>query len=554
MAQVHDVLQTARDAHRQRDWSRAYEGFTVARQNAPLIAEDLHALSDACWWLGDVEQCLGAGEAAFHGYLGVDRPDAAAMCAIQLAVSLFLRGDEVVGSGWMGRAQRLLAGIGDVPAHGYLRYLVEVEAGLDGDDLHAVVAAAREVRRSGHRHDDPSLMACGVVGEGRALLRLGEVRRGSQLLDEAMVAVLHDDLDPEWAGNVYCHLMAACHEVADIARAREWTEATWSWVGEFPAAVLFTGICRVHRSQVWQVTGDWRRAEQEASRVVDDLAGIHVASVAEAHYQVGEMRRLRGDLTGAELAYGRARERGRDPHPGLALAQLAQGRGDAAASAIGAALRAVGDDRIARARLCTAQVEIALATNDLEVARRACVELEDAAGTYATSGLEAAALHWRGALALAEGRAEEALAALRAACRRWHDVGASYDAARSCVLLGQAYRALGDDEAAAAELAAAKATFARLGATVDVAGLAALAGDPSSPGGLTEREAEVLSHVASGKTNRQVADALVLSEKTIARHLSNIFMKLGVSTRTEAAAFAFEHGLAGSARPGHGHG
>lgn len=546
MAEVSELLATARDAHRRRDWQGAREGFVAARRRGPLAPEDLEALSDACWWLGDVDECLEAGEAAFRGHLDADRPGDAAMCAIELAVSLVLRGDEVVGSGWLGRAGRLLDALPEQPAHGFLRYVTEVEGGLDGDDLEAVVAAAREVRDLGHRHDDPNLVAGGVLGEGRALLRLGEVARGSALLDEAMVAVLHDDLDPEWAGNLYCHLMAACHEVGDIHRAREWTEATSSWLAGLPAAVLFTGICRVHRSQVLQVTGQWDRAEQEATRVVDDLADVHVASVAEAHYQVGELQRLRGDLAGAEEAYARARQLGRDPHPGLALALLARGRVEAAGRAIGTALLAVGDDRVARARLCPAQVEIALAADDLAVARRACTELEDAAATWGTSGLEAAALHWRGALALAEGRPQEALPALRAACRRWHGVHADHDAARACVLLGRAYQQLGDPDAAADELATARSTFDRLGAAVDARRLTEDgAAGRQLPAGLTEREAEVLGHVASGRTNREVAEALVLSEKTIARHLSNIFTKLGVSTRTEAAAVAFEHGLAG---------
>ena len=545
---VAEVLGAARDAYRQRDWPRAEQCFTVAREHAPLTPEDLDALSDACWWLGRVDDCIAAGEAAFRGYLELARSGDAAMCAIGLAVSLVLRGEEVLGSGWISRAERLLGGLPEEPAHGYLRYIVDVEAGLDGDDLDTVIVAAGEVRAIGQRHGDPNLVAGGVLGEGRALLKLGEVARGSQLLDEAMVAVVHDDLDPQWAGNIYCHLMAACHEVADISRAREWTEATSSWLAELPAAVLFTGICRVHRSQVLQVTGDWGRAEQEATRVVEDLADIHVSSVAEAYYQIGEMRRLRGDLDGADDAYGRARQLGRDPHPGLALTRLAQGRAGAAGAAIGAALQAVGNDRIARARLCSAQVEIALAAGDLDVAQRACADLEDAAATYGTSGLEAAALHWRGAVALAEGRPEEALPALRAACRRWHSVHASYDAARSSVLLGRAYRALGDSEASTAELASATETFQRLGATVDASRAAELTGDQSLPRGLTEREAEVLAHISSGKTNRDVAEALVLSEKTIARHLSNIFTKLGVSTRTEAAAFSFAHGLAPLAR------
>lgn len=542
------VQDDARAAHRDGDWHRAYALFSAARGTSSLPPEDLESLSDAAWWLGRVDDCLEAGEAAFNGYVDAGRSRDAAMCAVEMAVSLFLRGEEALGSGWIGRARRLLDGLPEGPEHGYVRYVVEVEGGLERGDLDAVAEAAAEVRKIGTEHGDRNLVAAGVLGEGRARLKLGEVAEASALLDEAMVAVSSGDLDPEWAGNVYCHLMAACHEVADIRRARAWTEIMWTWLSELSAAVLFTGICRVHRSQVLQVTGAWDRAEQEAARVLDDLSDIHVASVAEAHYQVGELRRLRGDLDGAVQAYARARESGRDPQPGLALLWLAQGRAVAAEAAIQSALRAAATDRIARARLCMAQIEIALAVDDLEVAQRATAELEDTAAAYGTSGLEAAALHWRGAVALAEGRPEEALPALRAACRRWHDVHATYDAARACVLLGRAYGALGDLATAAAELASAKETFDRLGATVDARGVSALTGNRSLPAGLTEREAQVLACVASGQTNREVAEDLVLSEKTIARHLSNIFTKLDVSTRTEAAAFAFAHGLAEAGR------
>lgn len=542
------VQDDARAAHRNGDWDRAYALFSAARDTSPLSPEDLESLSAAAWWLGRVNDCLEAGEAAFQGYVDADRLRNAAMCAVEMAVSLFLRGEESLGSGWIGRARRLLDGLPEGPEHGYVRYVVEVEGGLERGDLGAVVEAAAEVHRIGREHGDRNLVAVGVLGEGRARLKLGEMAEASALLDEAMVAVRSRDLDPEWAGNVYCHLMAACHEVADIGRARAWTEVTWQWLSELSAAVLFTGICRVHRSQVLQVTGEWDRAEKEAACVLNDLSDIHVASVAEAHYQIGELRRLRGDLDGAAHAYGRARELGRDPQPGLALLWLAQGRAGAAEAAIRAAVRAAATDRIARARLCTVQIEIALAVDDLEAAQRAIAELEDSAAAYGTSGLEAAALHWRGAVALADGHPEEALPALRAACRRWHDVHATYDAARACVLLGKAYGALGDLETAAAELAAATETFDRLGATVDAREVRALTGDRSLPAGLTEREAQVLACVASGKTNREVAEDLVLSEKTIARHLSNIFLKLDVSTRTEAAAFAFAHGLAEAGR------
>jgi DNA-binding CsgD family transcriptional regulator len=373
------------------------------------------------------------------------------------------------------------------------------------------------------------------------------VVNGNELLDEAMVAVLGDELSPEWAGNIYCHLMAACHELADFRRAAEWTRGTTRWLESLPAAVLFTGICRVHRSQVFQTTGAWEQAESEAVRVCEDLAGIHVASVAEGHYQLAELRRLRGDWAGAERAYRHAHERGRDPQPGLALLRLAQGRIDPAAASIRAGLAGTSD-RLARARLCAAQVEIACAAGDLETARKASGELDETASDYGSSGLDVMARHARGAVLLAGGHAAKALEMLRGACERWQGLHAPYECARVRLLLARAYDLLGDSDAAVRELDAAEVVFAHLGAAPDATTVVALRGKSLLPDGLTPREAEVLALVAAGKTNREVATALSISGKTVARHLSNIFTKIDVSSRTEAAAYAFAHDLTSPAR------
>jgi DNA-binding NarL/FixJ family response regulator len=537
------ALDAARDAHRRHDWAGARDGFGAARAAGELAAADLDALADAAWWLGDFDQASAVLEEAYRRHLDEGRPGPAAMAAIGVAVNHLLRGDGVVGSGWVGRAQRLLRDQPEHTEHGYLLYL-ELEGALGGGEADAVVATAGRVREIGRRHADPNLIAGGDLFEGRALVKQGRMAEGMALLDEAMLAVLSGELDPGWAGNIYCHLMAAFHELADVRRAAEWTEATSRWVAGLPPAVLFTGICRVHRSQVLERRGDWAEAEREAALVCRDLADLHVAGAAEGHYQLGDIRRLRGDLAGAEAAYRHAHELGRDPQPGLALLRLAQGRTATASASIRAALTAVTHDRLGRARLCAAQVEIALAAGDAETAGRACDELTRTASTYGSSGLEAAALQARGAVLLAAGRADAALPTLRAACRRWRELDAPYDAARVRLLLAGAYQALGDADAAARELDAAEVVFVRLGATLDAGGIAARRGRAALPGGLTGREAEVLALVAAGRSNREIAASLVLSPKTVARHLSNIFAKLGVRSRTQAAAYAFEHGLA----------
>jgi DNA-binding NarL/FixJ family response regulator len=263
---------------------------------------------------------------------------------------------------------------------------------------------------------------------------------------------------------------------------------------------------------------------------------------------VGEVRRLRGDLAGAEEAFRQAHALGRDPQPGLAMLRLAHGQVTAALASIRATLAAERSDRLARARLCAAQVEIALEAGDIEAARLASEELTETANIYHSSGLEAAAPQAQGAVLLADGRPADALQALRLACLRWQQLNAPYEAARVRLLLARAYDALGNRDAATLELDAAEAVFTRLGAAPDAKRTASLRSRTRLPDGLTEREAEVLALVAAGKTNREIADALVISEKTVARHLSNIFTKLDLPSRTAAAAYAFEHGLARRSR------
>jgi DNA-binding CsgD family transcriptional regulator len=543
------LLDEARAAHALRDWPRARELFGAASARGELQADDLYALSDAAWWLGDNEAVLEACERAYRAYLESEQPRRAALAALDIAAVLFLRGDGSLASGWVSRAGRLLEGQPEAAEHGYLVYLLEVEGPLGGiassehGAFERLLASARRVQEIGRRHGDRTLMAVGTLGEGRALVKVGHVAQGMALLDETLLAALAEELIPAWTGNIYCHLIEAAEEIGDLRRARDWTDALTRWLATMPAAVVFTGICRVHRSRVHQQSGAWDEAEREAARVCAELGGLHVAAAAKAHYQVGEIRRLRGDLAGAEAAYQEAHALGRDPQPGLALLRLSQGRAEVASVSIRTALLAERN-RLVRARLLAAQVEIALATGDPDQARAASGELDGIAALYGTCGIEVTARHARGAILLAEGRPHEALPVLRDACRSWSDVDAPYDCARVRLLLVHAYRLLGDEDAAARELEVAVTALERLGAVTDLEVATELRGAREPPGGLTPREGEVLALVASGRTNKAIARELGLSERTIARHLANTFAKLGVASRTAAAAFAFEHGLA----------
>ena len=548
MTDVSELLAMAREAYHDRQWSAARTNFLAARQVAELSADDLDALGGTSWWIGDIEVCNSAWEAAYRAYLDDDRPAAAAETALGIGYNYFLRGEEAPGMGWLGRAQRLLADLPESRAHGGLLYTTQVEAMIDSPDPDAVIASARLVQEMGARLAEPALVASGLQGEGRVLIKNGRVMEGLALLDEAMVSVLADELPPEMAGNIYCNVIAACHELADYRRMRQWTEATERWLATMPVAVVFAGICRVHRAQLQQLTGDWDSSAREAAQVCVDLADMLTATAAEGHYQVGEINRLRGDLTAAEEAYQRAHRLGRDPQPGLALLRVAQQRAAAALSSIQSALMAQPTNRLARARLLAAQVGIALAADDTATARKGSAELDEIAAAFASAGLRAAAEHARGTLLLAEGHVAEAVPVLMAACRAWQEIGAPYECAKVRVLLAAAYQQLADVDSAELELAAAADAFAELGATPDAAIIAGMRRPTARPGGLTDREVEVLACVAAGRSNKEIAAELVISGKTVQRHLANIFTKLDLNSRTAAAAYAFEHGLVPSPR------
>ena len=527
-----DILTRARRAYAAQDWRSAAARFDAVPPER-LTADDLAAYADAVWWLGRIEDNLRLGAAACDAFLAESRPAEAARTAMVLGIFHMSRGDEPQAVGWLGRAGRLAEGIPESPVHGYVLSFTAVEASLMAGQPAAAVDAARRVQDLGRRVDAPDLVAVGMNGEGRALIRSGHLVDGLALLDEAMVTVLDGQLAPFISGTLYCHTIAACHEVADVRRMTRWTDLAERWLTTFPAAVFFGGLCGVHRAQLLLLRGEWDEAEQVALRVVVDLDANRIDYAAEAWYVVAEARRLRGD-PGAADAYDEAHARGRDPQPGRALLQLQTGDAAGAATSVRSAVAAVGADPLSRAPLCAAMVEIAIAAGRLDDAVAAASELEATAATYATSGLEAMAAAARGAVLLAKGQAEVALPVLREACRRWRELGAAYDAAGTCIRLAEAYRALGDAVSAAAEVERAKAVYERLGVHRPAW---------ESPDGLTRREREVLALVADGRSNRQIGEALYISDRTVARHLTNIFHKIGVTSRTQAARYAIDRGM-----------
>jgi ATP/maltotriose-dependent transcriptional regulator MalT len=538
-------LRRGRESYSRRAWTGAYKSLGEADQAAPLGAEDLELLATSASMIGHDDEYLRFLERAYQAYLDAGEATRAVRCAFWVGMNLALRGEMGRATGWLGRAKRLVEREEhDCVERGYLLVPVMLRHEAMGDWA-AAYATAADAAELGERFGDADLLALAVHEQGCALIHQGQVDEGLGLLDEAMVAVTAGELSPIVTGIVYCSVISGCQEVYALRRAREWTDALTRWCEEQPDMISFTGTCLVHRSEIMELHGAWQDALEEARRAGERCEqGNDRSAAAQAYYRQGEVHRLRGEFVAAEEAYRDASQFGREPQPGLALLRLAQGNDAAAAAAI---RRVVGEttEPLKRAKLLPAYVEIMLVVGDAEEARGACRELEEISGHYESGMLGAMVAQTRGEVDLAEGDAQAALPALRRAWQVWHELEIPYEAARVRMLLGRACHALGDDDTSALELEAARGIFAQLGAAPDLARVGSLIQSvvSSDPHGLTPRESQVLRLVASGNSNREIASALVISERTVDRHVSNLFAKLGVSSRAAATAYAYKHQL-----------
>ena len=540
-----DELARGRDAGRRLAWVEAHAALSRADQASPLAGEDLELLAAATYLLGHGEECRQALQRAHHAHVESGDPRRAARCLFWVAFTLLLQGDLAQAGGWLARANRLLEHQQhDCAEHGLLLLPVAVQAAALGDYATAQASAARAAE-IGARFGDADLLALALHFQGRALVEQGRVREGLALLDEAMVAVVAGEVWAPVAGNLYCSMIDVCQEIADLHRAQEWTAALAAWWATQPDLITFTGQCLVHRAEIMQWRGQWPQAIAETQRACERFT--HAAdqyATGAAWYRQAEIRRVMGESAAAEDAYRQASQWGYQPQPGLALLRLAEGNAKAAESAI---RRVVAEttDRLRRAKLLPAFVEVMLTVGDIPAGRDAAGELTETAGLFDTPALRAVAGHALGAVRLAEGDARGALIVLRGAWQVWRELDASFEAARVRVLIALGCRALGDEEGAALELDAARRVFAQLGAAPELARVATLTRDTTEAAGhgLTARELQVLRLVATGKTNRAIAADLLLAEKTVDRHVTNIFAKLGVSSRTAATAYAYEHQL-----------
>jgi DNA-binding CsgD family transcriptional regulator len=541
-----ELVFRGREACARGAWPEAFESLSRADQAGRLGAEELELLATSAYMLGRDDEHVRALERAHHAYLDAGDTPRAVYCLYWIGHNLMLRGEMGPASGWFGRGQRLLEHEErDCAERGYLLIPVLVGHAVAGDH-EAAYETATEIADIGTAFVDRDLVAIGVHEQGHALVRQGRFDEGLRLLDEVMVSVTAGELSPIVAGMVYCNTIGFWQSVYELRRAREWTQALTRWCEQQPDMVAHTGVCLVHRAEIMQLQGAWEAALAEARRAGERFAQgvLNERVCGKAYYRQGEIHRLRGERSAAEESYREASRRGYEPQPGLALLRLAEGKGDAASSAIRRVLDEASQPR-ARAALLPAYVEIMLAGGGVEEARSASGELETISGAHRSDMLRAVSAQARGELALAEGDPQKALLALREAWHAWQELEAPYEAARVRVLVGMGCRAAGDEDTASWEFDAARGAFDRLGAGPDVARVDSLSASPQAAAahGLTQRELQVLRLVARGGTNRSIAAELVLSERTIDRHVSNIFAKLLVSSRSAATAYAYEHDL-----------
>ena len=528
-----ELLMTARTAHARRDWHASYQAFSRAGEETALGTDDLDAMAVAAWRLGRGKESLRVAERVFAQLSRTD-PSSAAMKAVELGLAWFTRGDINIGRGWMNRARRLLDAETESETHGYLVYL-EALVAMVSRNADALADRVTTLQGISGRLDSPALTALCRVAE--ALAAIGETRIADAyaLIDEAMLSLVADEVPIDWAGDIYCVVLNQCHRLADLPRMREWTHSMERWCTDFAASANYGGVCDVHRLQIQAAGDDYRMLEERLAAASSTLEEVNGYAAAEGYYQLGEVRRLRGNGEGALAAFTRARALGKDPQPGEALLRCAQGDGERAWTDLRFALS--GEDLSGRMRLLHGAVEVALARGSVEEAERHCAEMESGAEAFGTPGFRAWAAHARGAILVQQGQHPDALVSLEAALREYRTQQSRYETAQVYEWMAIAHKGLGNDELAAADTATAENIYAQLGVEpAHVCGSAA-------PGGLTKREIEILRCVAAGATNKQVAEQICISEKTVARHLANLYAKLGVSSRTAAVAWAHENNV-----------
>jgi DNA-binding CsgD family transcriptional regulator len=528
----------ARELHAQSRWAEACVQFAAADRAEQLDADDLERYAEAAQILGRGDEAIQLLRRAFNLRIAAREVDRAIVSAFWLFQALIINAEFARARGWAAQVRRSMP---DVDNGWFL--FTEAYFLIPAGDYDQAAQLLARAAAMGSRSREIDLIAFATTVWGRALIKAGRLEEGLSRLDEAMLPVVERDTSPRATSMMYCSAIATCHEAREFGRAREWTHALGAWLDSQPRlGGAYFGNCRIYRAYLMCLRGSWREALDEVAFVCDDLSGNFGQLVAgHAHYQLAEIHRLLGNPE-ADASYRRAAELGAQTQPGLSLLRLAQGELDKAVLGIRRAL-AETSGQLERLDLLTAAVTIMLAAGDIDAARQATAELAGIAAVYTTPGVQADFAAARGAVALSDGDPATALPLLRSAARSWREIDAPHAVARVSVLIGLACRAVGDEDAAEVELTSARSTFARLGARPDVHRVEELLHPTRALGPLSAREIEVLKLVAAGKTNHAIAAELFVSERTVHRHISNIFDKLGVHSRTAAASYAIQHHL-----------
>jgi len=522
------------------DWQSIHDEL-AQRDLSSLSAVELDRLGESLFWLDRPDDSIAVLGQAFTAHVADGDHAGAAMAAWQLFYDHALVGEDALANGWLERTRRHCGHVEGSVAAGFLAVAESDHAAWAGVLDDAVAHAERAVEL-GSATADADLMAMALQAKGRALVACGRVDEGVSALDEAMVAVVNGELDPLFTGWVYCNALSTCHDLADLSRAVQWSEAATRWCDDLRDGKLYPGICRLHVVELASLRGTWEAAAALAQRACDELTSHDPRYAGEAHYLIGELHRMTGELDLAEESFTHAHQLGRSPQPGLARVRMTQGRVDAAVNALRLALHAAPSAPLRRAELLVALADAHVAVDDIDAAAAAGAALAEVADEVASDYIGAMALSTEATVLLARGDAADACRRAGEAMELFQSLSLPYDGARAQAVRGAAARMLDEHDTAQLDFAAALETFRRLGAEPDARLVGALLGEvPASP--LSSRETEVLRLVARGATNKEVAAELVVSEHTVARHLSNIYTKLGVASRSAATAFAYEHSL-----------
>ena len=549
-------LELGRESYARREWADAYQALIAADNTRPLGIDDLNRLAWAAALLGHDDTMLSAHERLYQANVDFHNEREAARSAFWLGFRLFSMGERGRATAWLERAKRLCdKQSGGCAVHGYL-LLPQVHQHMASHDFEAAGELAAQAVTLGERFREPDLTGLARNLQGRAYLRSGRISEGLALLDEAMLAVTAGELSPLVTGLIYCNVIAGCQQISALERSREWTEALSTWCETQPQLVKFTGACLAHRAEIMQFSGQWNEALEEAQRAtaLKEMSGAAREAAANGYYQIAEIHRLRGEFSESELAYQRANDMGRQPQPGLALLRVAQGQTPSAAASIRRVMEATPDPLL-RISLLPAHIDIMLESGAIAEAEVACAELEALAKHFATSVLCAAALQSRGSVLLAEGKGLDASVLFTKALASWQSLNAPFMVAQCRMQLARACAFSRDCDSAELELKAARAILEQLSAKPALSALDDIVRSikPSArKHGLTARELEVLGLVAHGKTNKVIARELQLSEKTVDRHVSNIFAKIGSASRAAATAYAYENQLFATGGAAHG--